>query len=222
MPDDQARQTDQLRTRLGSMAERADRSLQAVLQALESGDGDVAGEVVDADAQREPTYAHIQSGVLAAIALHHPIGRDLRTLTGLLHASLHVERMTDLTVSMARTVQQASQDRADEDVTHQLIEMGDLARAVAQRSVQAFLGDDTSVADEAERLDDAVDRLDSGIFERLVRLAADDETRLPWATRMIHLTRQFERYADHGVDVAEQAVFVRSGEPVRLRRSSHA
>ncbi len=221
MSDDQARQTDQLRVRLGSMAERADRSLLVVLQALETGDGDSAGEVVDADAQREPTYAHIQSGVLATIALQHPIGRDLRALTGLLHASLHIERMTDLTVGMARTVQQASEEAGDEDVTHQLIEMGELARNVAQRSVQAFLGDDVETADEAERLDDAVDRLDSGIFERLVRLAADDESRLPWATRMIHLTRQFERYADHGVDVAEQAVFVRSGEPVRLRRPSY-
>ena len=222
MPDDLARQTTQLRTRLASMAERADQSMQVVLQTLEASDGDGAGEIVDADTQREPTYAHIQSGVLAAIALHHPIGRDLRTLTGLLHASVHVERMTDLTIGMARTVQQASQDQSDEDVIHQLSEMGELARTVAQRSVQAFLGDDTEVADEAERLDDAVDRLDIGIFERLVRLAADDETYLPWATRMIHLTRQFERYADHGVDVAEQAVFVRSGEPVRLRRPSHA
>ncbi len=222
VPSDLLRQTEQLKSHLAGMGEHADACVAAALDVLESGDARAATQVIADDADRDRAYAHIQNGVLAAIALHHPVGAELRTLTGVLHAGLHVERMIDLGVSMARTVEPAVDDQGDADVVHQLLEMGGFAREVASRSVQAFLEDADHVAEEAERLDDAVDRLYASIFGRLVRLAGSDDRLLNWATRMIHLTRQFERYADHGVDVAEQAAFVRTGEPVRLRRASTA
>ena len=204
------------------MAEHADACVGGALRALESGDADAAVQVISDDADREHAHAQIQNGVLAAIALHHPVGTELRALTGLLHAGLHVERMIELAVSMARTVQPSGHEPGDEDVVQQLLEMGGLAREVANRSVAGFLADAEEVAEEVERLDDAVDRLHHSIFERLMRLAASDVELLSWVTRMIQLTRQLERYADHGVDVAEQAVFVHTGEPVRLRRTASA
>ena len=63
--------------------------------------------------------------------------------------------------------------------------------------------------------------MNAGIFRRLVRLAADED-RLEWATRMIQLTRQLERYADHGVDIAEQAVFVATGKNRELSSEAMA
>lgn len=221
MADELERQTEQLRTHLAGMAERADARVAGALRALESGDADAVAQIAADDADRDHAHAQIQNGVLAAIALHHPVGTDLRALTGLLHAGLHVERMTELALSMGQTIQTAD-EQGDDDVVQQLLEMGELAREVANRSVAAFLADADEVAAEVERLDDAVDRLHHSIFERLLRLAASDVELLGWATRMIHLTRQLERYADHGVDVAEQAVFVRTGEPVRLRRTATA
>ena len=49
-----------------------------------------------------------------------------------------------------------------------------------------------------------------------MRLAAVDEHRLEWATRMILVARQLERYGDHGVDLAEQTLFVVTGETHEL------
>lgn len=222
MPSDLLNQTEQLKSHLAEMGKQADACAAAALGVLESGDASAATQVIADDADRDRAYAHIQNGVLAAIALHHPVGAELRTLTGLLHAGLHIERMIDLGVGMAQTVQPAVDDQSDPDVVHQLLEMGALAREVANRSVQAFLEDADHVAEEAQRLDDAVDRLYGNIVDRLVRLASSDQGLLRWTARMIHLTQLLERYADHGVNVAEQAVFMRTGEPVRLRRASTA
>lgn len=218
-PDELARQTGELRTRLAGMAGRAEGCVVLALEGLETGlDGSDADAAILA-AENDPSYVHIQNGVLAIIALHHPVGAQLRALTGLLHASLHLERMIELGVGMVRTVQRAGDARGDDDVVQQLLEMGAYSRQVAARAVEAFLeGDD--VAEEVQRLDDAVDRLYAGIFDRLLRLAGDDRVRFDWATAMIHLTRQLERYADHAVDVAEQAASVQTGEPVRLRRAA--
>ena len=211
MRDELDRQIDQLSTTVVTMAGRADEMMGRALQALQDDDLAAADAVIDADRAQDLAYEQIQNGVLATVALHGPVGRDLRLLTGLLHVSLHAERMADYAVGVARTVQRVHGQEPDRDLLEQLIEMGELARAVGRQATAAFVQPDAEAAVAASRLDDSVDRLNAGIFQRLVRLAAEGEEQLEWATRMIQLTRQLERYADHGVDVAEQAVFVATG-----------
>ncbi|MCC5948343.1 MAG: phosphate signaling complex protein PhoU [Nitriliruptoraceae bacterium] len=209
-------QIDQLRTTVVAMGERTDAMLADALRALADADLNVADLVIEADVDVDRAYEQVQRGVLAVVALHGPVGRDLRLLTSLIHVSLHLERMGDYAAGVARTIKRAAEHPGDADLTEQLVEMGDLAREVARTALQAFLHDDVELANRVASLDDGVDRLNVGIFHRLVRLASQDEHRLAWATRMIQLTRQLERFADHGVDVAEQAVFVTTGDTVEL------
>jgi phosphate transport system protein len=209
-------QIDQLRGSVVAMGERADAMMGDALRALSEGDLTAAALVVEADVALDRAYEQVQHGVLAVVALHGPMGRDLRLLTSLIHVSLHLERMGDYAVNVARTFQQAASFAGDPDLTAQLLEMGTLAREVGRHALRAFVRDDATLAREVSGMDDRVDQLNDGIFHRLVRLAAQSEDRLEWATRMIQLTRQLERFADHGVDVAEQAVFVSTGEAVEL------
>lgn len=211
MRDELDRQLDRLSSTVITMGERADEMLGRALQALQDRDLAAADVVIDADRALDRAYELIQDGVLATVALHGPVGHDLRLLTGVLHVSLHAERMADYAVGVARTVKRVAGQEPDQDLLEQLIEMGELARGVGRQAMVAFVQADAELAAAASRLDDGVDRLNAGIFRRLVRLAADEE-RLEWATRMIQLTRQLERYADHGVDIAEQAVFVATGK----------
>jgi phosphate transport system protein len=214
--NDFERQIDDLVTMVAAMGDRADHMLRAALEALELGDPGAADRVVVADRDVDRAYAQVQHGVLAAVALHGPVGSDLRLLTALVHVSLHLERMGDYAVNVARTVQDAVEFPADAALASQLSEMGALAGQVGREALRAFVQRDEGAAREAAALDDGVDRLNIGIFHRLVRLAADDEARLEWATRMIQLTRQLERYADHGVDIAEQTVFAVTGQLTEL------
>ena len=134
----------------------------------------------------------------------------------MLRASLHLERMGDYAVNVARAAKRSATFPADEELAAQLAEMGDRAREVGRTAVQAFVHRDADLAATVPQLDDGVDRLNIGIFHRLVRLAAADEHRLEWATRMILVARLLERYGDHGVDLAEQAIFVATGRMVEL------
>lgn len=217
MDDDLRPQIDQLRERVAGMAEHADAMLRGALHALEHGDLAAADEVIDHDAGVDRAYAQVQRGVFALIALHHPGGGDLRQLMGLVHVSLHVERMADEAVGVAHTTKRAAEDRGDEDAVQQLLELGGLAREVSLRARTAFLEDDAAAANGVTDLDRDVARLTEHIFQRLVRLPADDRASIAWSGRMIGLCRRLERYAGHGVDVAEQAVFVSTGDHVQLR-----
>ena len=216
MPSELDIQTEQLLATIVDMGERADRMLAGALEALADADVAAADRVVEADVAVDRGYERVQHGILAVVALHSPVGHDLRQLTSLIHVSLHLERMGDYAVSVARTAKRSAEFPADRDLTEQLVEMGELARKVSRTAMEAFVHTDADSARSVGALDDGVDRLNVGIFHRLVRLAAQDEPHLEWATRMIGVARQLERYADHGVDIAEQTLFVATGETIDL------
>jgi phosphate transport system protein len=216
MRNDLDLQTDHLRTAVVTMGEQADAMLAGALRGFSDGDLAAAQSAIDGDDQVDRGYAQVQHGVLAAIALHGPVGHDLRMLVSLIHVSIHLERMADYAVNVGRAAVQMADYPSDPDLTEQIVEMGALAREVGRTAMQAFIHEDPDLAAGVPDLDGAVDRFDRGIFQRLVRLGGRDDGRLDWASRMIRVARHLERYGDHGVDIAEQAIFVVTGEAIDL------
>jgi len=186
------------------------------LSSLAERDGDQATSVIAADDRVDATYAEVQRRVVAAMSLPEPEVADHRLLAALLHANIHVERMGDYAVNIARAGLRTGDEPGDTELTDQLREMGLLAVEVARTAIRAFARRDVEAARRLPALDDGVDRLNVGVFQRLVQLASTDESRLRWATHMILVARQLERYADHAVDIGEATIFAATGEVVEL------
>ena len=216
MREELDRSVDELRGMLVDMSERADGMLGKAVSALAEGDRVRAEEVIYADRAVDQRYVELQHGVLTTVALQAPVGRDLRLLTAFLHAALHLERMADHAVSVARGAIRLLELPRDEGVVELIVEMGSSAREVGRTSLQALLALDEDLARSVAVADDRVDRLELRIFEELFGSAGTDPDRLPWAAQIIGLSRRIERYADHGVDIAEQAVFAVTGVNVEL------
>jgi phosphate transport system protein len=125
--NDFERQIETLVSTVATMGDRADRMLSASLEALTLGDTAAADRVIQADREVDRAYTQVQHGVLAAVALHGPVGGDLRLLTALVHVSLHIERMGDYAANVARTVKSSLEFPSDESLASQLTEMGELA-----------------------------------------------------------------------------------------------
>lgn len=216
MREELDRALGELRGMLVDMSERADSMLGKGVAALAEGDRVRAEETIYDDRAVDQRHVEVQHGILTTIALQAPVGRDLRLLTAFLHSSLHLERMADHSVSIARGAIRLRDMPRDEGVVELLVEMAGHAREVGRTSLQALLTLDEDLARSVAVADDRVDRLEMRIFEALVGVAGDDKARLPWAAQMIGFGRSIERYADHGVDIAEQAVFAVTGVNVEL------
>ena len=186
------------------------------LNSLAERDGDQATSVIAADDRVDATYAEVQHRVVTAMSLPEPQVADHRLLAALLHVNIHVERMGDYAVNIARAGLRTVDEPGDTELTDQLREMGLLAVEVARTAIRAFARRDVEAARRLPALDDGVDRLNVGVFQRLVQLASTDESRLRWATHMILVARQLERYADHAVDIGEATTFAATGEVVEL------
>jgi len=216
MREELDRSISELRGMLVDMSERADDMLGKAVIALAEGDRVRAEEVIYADRAVDQRHVEVQHGVLTTVALQAPVGRDLRLLTAILHAGLHIERMADYGVSVARGAIRLLEMPREERIVDLLVEMSGDAREVGRTSIRALLTLDEALARSVAVADDRVDRLELRIFEELVGAAGADASRLPWAAEMIGLSRRIERYADHGVDIAEQTVFAVTGVSVEL------
>ena len=209
-------QLDQLEEQLVEMAEIADEMLAEAIEALADRDPDRARAVVRRDGQVDDLYEEVQHGALRAIALQAPVASDLRLIAAILHVDIHLERMGDYATSIARMVKRSAELRDDPALRGQLQEMGEHARVVGQEAIRAFTTRDAELARRLPELDDRVDKLNHGIFHRLIELVAEDRSRMEWAENVMILPRAIERFGDHAVDIGEQAIFVVTGETIEL------
>jgi phosphate transport system protein len=89
-----------------------------------------------------------------------------------------------------------------------------MGRLVARQIVQAketFISRDVELAEDLARQDTLVDELNRDVFSHAVAIGDDVELR-EWAMFMVLVARALERIGDNTVDVAEQTVFLVTGE----------
>jgi phosphate transport system protein len=179
--------------------------------ALTAGDVQRAAAVVRSDDRLDDEHQELQEEILTLLALQAPVASELRLVSACLHVSGHLERMGDLCVNIARSVQAAGHTPGDAPTLAQLDDMGHRARRLVRRSLDAFARRDVGLATGLAGLDEPIDRLNRQLFRRLVELAAADSSLLDWAMRMVLVARYLERLADHAVDVGRQTVFLVAG-----------
>ena len=188
-----------------------------VMAALQDHDRERAQRVIRADDVVDAHHRQLQEGVLTLLALEAPVASELRLISSLIHVNIHIERMGDYCVNVAKFVTSASEWRSDPELSAQLQDMGVHTRTVATRALEAYARRDVNLARQLPALDDPVDRLNKGLFRRLVTLAANNESTLDWAMSMALVARYLERFGDHAVDIGEQVIFVVTGETTELQ-----
>src|ERR671923_2577950 len=78
------------------------RSLRACVSALETQDVELADEVIAFDDEIDRSYTALQESVHAILARQTPVAGDLRLVLAMLHDNLHLERMGDYCVTIAK------------------------------------------------------------------------------------------------------------------------
>lgn len=202
-------------TTLAATAAVCEQMLTEAVQALAAGDHRHAAEVVARDSEVDDAYQQVQRSVLGLLALQSPVARDLRSLTAVLNVNIHVERMGDYAVHVARAARDVPL-HADPALLHALEAMSVDAVEVSRTALQSFVDRDAKLAGQLSTLDDRVDGHNVEIIELLLSPGRTERADLEWATRMLMVARAVERFADHAVDIGEQTVFCVTGEAVEF------
>ncbi|MBA3788391.1 MAG: PhoU domain-containing protein, partial [Actinobacteria bacterium] len=78
------------------------RSLRGAVEAVCTQDDELADEVIAFDDDVDGQYAVVAQGIELLLARQTPVASDLRLVLALLHDNLHLERMGDLCVTIAK------------------------------------------------------------------------------------------------------------------------
>lgn len=203
-------------------AEVADEMLGDAVRALVDQDADLAAAVVARDNEVDDRYVQTQDDIIRVISLQAPVASDTRLLVSMLHVNIHLERMGDYATSVSKMARRSEGLKGKDELAEQIAEMAELAQRVGREAIRSYAQRDVDLARRLPEMDDGVDRLNRGIFQRLVNLVAEDPTRLEWASNMIIVPRLIERYGDHAVDIGEQTIFAVTGDAVELSSNDPA
>jgi phosphate transport system protein len=203
-----------------SLGELAATAVQRSTEALVQHDDEKARAVIDSDDPIDELYLKIDGGVLRMLALQSPVAEDLRLISAILHCNLHLERVGDQAVNVAKLYLATKDARGSESMRRQLEEMSNLVVRMLRTAMEAFGRRDLELALRVPAMDDPVDRLNRMTHLEALKLA-DDPSQLDWGLHMNMAARALERVGDNAVDIAEQVGFLITGEFREFTDASH-
>jgi len=211
---------DQLEAALHEEGTLVLRALRGALNALVQQDSELADEVIAFDDEVDERYIWIEEGVQSLLARQTPVASDLRLVLSVLHANVHLERMADLSVTIAKLVKLAPSVAPDRMFVEAFEEMGSRAEEMIKVALDAFASRNLEQAESLVDLDELIDRANRRFVQHVLSFGRDPKLH-EWGLRMIIVSRCFERIGDHAVDIGERIAYLVSGEFREFTDASH-
>src|SRR5512132_2654045 len=125
--------------------------LDTALRGLARGDLDLCREVISGDDEVDRLYLDVERRILQLFALQTPVASDLRLLTALLHINLHLERIADQAVNLAKIAKLTSGLPQIPAMLGHLAEMGTIAVGMVGAAMAALARRDLELARKLPR-----------------------------------------------------------------------
>ena len=194
--------------RMGSLVER---QIRAAIDALVAHDAVAAAAVIIEDRAINDLQRETSGLITLVIATQSPVARDLRYLMTLDHVSYELERMGDHASSVAKQARKLAPHAPLKDFVN-LPKLGTLVADQVRGIVRALVDTDERQARAVAKIDDDVDDLYHAIFAMSLDLMRADPANVDPGTRILFAAHYLERIGDRVTNIAEDIVFLASGQ----------
>ena len=205
---------EELKGKLLEMSALVEAAVQRSVSAVTQKDRSAADQVLRVEARINQLEMEIDEFSINLLATQQPLAADLRLIVAALKINTDLERMGDLSVTIAqRAVSLLSEPviKPMVDIRH----MSSLVESMVRKSMDAFVANDADLARSVLSSDNAVDNLRTASYHELVSFMEKDPRNIPQALDLIGITRSLERIADHSTNIAEDVLFLVKGVDVR-------
>src|SRR5258707_3756108 len=173
--------TEELAQLEASLQEEGDlvlRALRSSLNALARGDEELADEVISFDDEVDHRYIALEEGVQSLLARQTPVAADLRLVLAILRVNLHLERMADYCVTVAKlTKLMGDLNVSDERIGQSIEDMGQRAEQMIRVALDSFATRDAGKAETLVVLDELIDRANRNATEDVLSLGDSPQER---------------------------------------------
>jgi len=207
-----------LKRRLVREATIAVSMLEAAIAALFAVDADAAMAVRLSDDRIDHEEVEIEQECYEILALQHPFGREFRTITFALKVNADIERVADHASSVAKIAAKISKLNCPVPAwPTSLVELSQRVPAMCHELLRAVLAEDSEAARRLVASDETIDQLDRRLFEEAMEMMRRDRSDQSLMVAMyIHrVGRELERIGDLMANIAEDVVYLATGEIIR-------
>jgi len=209
------KELEDIRSRVLAMGGLVEQQVNNSLEALMTGDNELAREVMALDDDVNDLEITIDEECIQIIALRQPTAGDLRLVTGILKTITDLERIGDESVSIARMALNLSQKDRPKKNYRELQTLGHHVRGMLRDALDSFARFDVDQAMEVAREDQAVDGEYETIIRQLITYMMEDARAVTRVIDMMWSARSLERIGDHAHNICEHVIYMVEGKDVR-------
>ncbi|MBO4976819.1 MAG: phosphate signaling complex protein PhoU [Lachnospiraceae bacterium] len=207
-----------LKTKVAEMSERAENSYYKLLAAVKHNDREIFTQLLDNDRHMVDMQRSIEAKCLTLLTRQQPVARDLRIVSAALKVVTDIERIGDHVTDLAELFLRMEEDFLLKEKAPILAGMMNETGKMLRAAVEAFVNEDTKAAEEVINQDDVIDDYFNQVKNQLIQ---DIRTQNPDADKVVDflmMAKYLEKIGDHGVNIAQWAIFQKTGdiEDVRL------
>jgi phosphate transport system protein len=215
------REVDRLIEGLISFGESIEDQLNDSIRVLVEGDVKGAKRVIKNDVDIDQLEVEMEEECLKLLALHQPLANDLRQIIAVLKINNDLERVGDHASNIAQRVLDLDA-LPPVGMPEEILTMSKQARLMLRISLLAFVESDLMLTVSVFEMEDELDELNKTIFSQQVKAIEGTPAEAEQRILLLSVCKQLERVGDLSSNIAEDVVYLMSGEIVRHGAHQHA
>lgn len=209
--DEDIRELRELLLQMGGSVEEA---LEEAIQNLLERNSEHASKIFTIEKKINRLHMDIDKTCMNLLARHCPVAKDLRILLAVIKINNDLERMGDEAVNIARNTRRLSEIALSN--SYQSIPlMAKKVQKMVRSALNAFLNTDEESARTVLGSDPDIDEAQGKIFAQLLATMKKDPQHIPELIDLVLVSTNLERLGDHATNIAEDVIFIASGQDVR-------
>lgn len=208
---------EKLRKRIIDMGSLVEKQLSDSLDAMITGNVEVANQIIEADNQVDLIDVKIDKLCQRIFALAQPVASDLRFIMSSLRINTDIERVGDLAATIAKKVESISED-TDFIAEYKINELALKTKSIYIDSFNSFIFKDTAAAykviENAPEITEASNKITNDIINAMIQKSEV----IVAASNLILILRHLKRLSDHATNIAESVIFMVEGKNIKHSR----
>ena len=205
--DEQLNTLGQELIKMGALCEEV---ISLAASALIGKDDALAAKIAPLDREIDEKERQIESMCLRLLLQQQPVARDLRQISAALKMVTDMERIGDQAEDVAEILPFLNDRTLPEHI--KIREMAKATIKMVTDSVDAYVKQDTALAEAVIASDDIVDDYFIDIKSSLISLIAQNPNDGEYALDLLMVAKYFERTGDHAANIAGWVLFSVTGE----------
>jgi phosphate transport system protein len=215
------RDIDKLKTRVLALSTLVEERFRLAVKSIECRDAELARKVIEGDIEIDHAEVDVEEECLKILALHQPVADHLRYIVAMLKMNNDLERIGDLAVNIAERAEKIAL-QGELSVPFDYFTMCQKTGDMVKKSLDSLVNRDLHLAYEVCAQDDDVDFMKNVMQAQFAEEIRKDQGHVESMIDMFLVSRHLERIADHATNIAEDVIYMITGEIHRHRGADYA